>query len=75
LFLRDTRDRSHIPKQVAITVRIAIVEGSTDSPVAPAETRIAIPNTMPSYRHKLPGNQETGQIGRLPLEVLALRDE
>jgi hypothetical protein len=65
LFLRDTRDLSHIPKQVAITVRIAIVEGSTDSPGVPAETGIAIP----SAHNPIPNIQILGRFIGLPLDI------
>jgi len=65
LFQRDTRDLSHIPKQVAITVRIAIVEGSTDSPVVPAETWISIP----SAHNPIPNIQILGRFIGLLLDI------
>jgi hypothetical protein len=43
---RKTRDLSHIPKHVASTVRIAIVEGSMVSTGLPAEIGIAIPTAQ-----------------------------
>ncbi len=46
LVLLNTRDLSHIPKQVAITVRIAMVEGSTASRGVPGDTELAIPSAQ-----------------------------
>jgi hypothetical protein len=65
LFLRDTWDLSHIPKQVAITAKIAIVEGSTDSPRVPAETGIAIP----SAQNPIPSVQILSRFIRLPFRI------
>jgi len=62
LVLRTTRDLSHIPKHVAITVRIAMVEGSTVSRGVPADTGIAIP----SAQNPIPNAQICSIFIRLP---------
>src|SRR5580700_2546959 len=46
LVLCTTRDLSHIPKQVAITVRTAMVEGSKVSRGVLVDTGIAIPSAQ-----------------------------
>jgi hypothetical protein len=65
LVLRTTRDLSHIPKQVAITVRIAMVEGSTVSRGVPADTGIAIP----SAQNPIPNAQIRSTFIRLPFPM------
>jgi hypothetical protein len=81
LVRRKTRDFSHIPKHVASTVRIAIVEGSIVSTGLPAETGIAIPSPQNAIATTLdpqpfhPANPKHASLFRIAATVAALKVE